>query len=402
MPKNDCLVCKSEKLEELLNLGPQPMCNRFLKYYTNFEYTHPMVFNLCHACGMIQLRDPAPYSEIQPRYEWLTYNEPERHLDHLSRIINCLPGISTEASVCGISYKEDSILERLRKLGFNRAWRMDLSQDLDIKNSTAGIETIQASLTQDVACRLAKKYGRVDIVIARHIVEHTTDPWQFISALKQLMKPNGYLVIEVPDCTQSLENFDYSMPWEEHILYFTPEIFSHFFSFLGLSVVHYESYPYPHENSLVGIAKLKEVVNSSFLPSNILELEKSRAHLYVKEFSIQREKYKKFLSNQEYMKKTAFFGAGHLACAFLNLLDLKNYIEFVVDDYPGKQGLLMPGSQLPIVNSETLMKKGIKLCLLAVNPASEEKIIKKNKNFTESGGLFLSMIPVSQRSIRFQ
>ena len=42
-------------------------------------------------------------------------------------------------------------------------------------------------------------------------------------------------------------------------------------------------------------------------------------------------------------------GAGHLSGAFINLYGLAEQIEFVADDNPNKQGLLMPGSRLPIL-----------------------------------------------------
>ena len=94
--------------------------------------------------------------------------------------------------------------------------------------------------------------------------------------------------------------------------------------------------------------------------------------------------------------KIALFGAGHLACAFVNFLGLKEDIAFFVDDNSNKKGLFMPGSRLPIYGSHSLLEEHIKLCLLSLNPLSEEKVIANNKNFTDQGGTFKSIFPASK------
>ena len=73
------------------------------------------------------------------------------------------------------------------------------------------------------------------------------------------------------------------------------------------------------------------------------------------------------------------------------LMELGEHIEFVVDDDPKKQGLLMPGSQLPISGSSILMKENIKLCLMGLSPESEEKVILGNQTFRDRGGVFASI-----------
>ena len=39
--------------------------------------------------------------------------------------------------------------------------------------------------------------------------------------IKKLVNDNGYLIFEVPDCSDGLKNRDYTTIWEEHVLYFT-------------------------------------------------------------------------------------------------------------------------------------------------------------------------------------
>ena len=93
------------------------------------------------------------------------------------------------------------------------------------------------------------------------------------------------------------------------------------------------------------------------------------------------------------------FGAGHSSGAFINHFSLEDLIECVVDDNANKQGLFMPKSGVPIVHSKTLYKNNLILCLLAMNPIHEEKIISMHREFLQEGVEFRSICPLSNYSV---
>jgi hypothetical protein len=222
-----------------------------------------------------------------------------------------------------------------------------------------------------------------------------------MEALRRLVKPKGYLVFEAPDCTVALENCDYSTIWEEHTAYFTPETFRHCFGCAGLQLVRFEIYPYPFENSLVGIVQPREEKNFSFSPDSVVEKERRRFRLFSERWVEHRAKFSRFFAEfRKQQGNIALFGAGHLACTFINLLDLREHIGFVVDDHPNKLGLFMPGSRLPILGSTALRDSGIKLCLLSVSPESEAKVLERNKFFLEHEGKFASIFPASKYALQ--
>ena len=89
----------------------------------------------------------------------------------------------------------------------------------------------------------------------------------------------------------------------------------------------------------------------------------------------------------------ALFGAGHLAVAFLSIMDISDLISFVIDDNKNKQGMMMPIGNLTIVGSEILRSEKLGVCLLSLNPQNHNIIIKNNKEFSAIGGVFLSIFP---------
>jgi len=394
---NGCHLCGTRNVLPLLDFGKQPITNRFLASPDAVEGLFPLALGQCEACGVVQLSEPPPAKELKPKYDWITYTEPEAHLDHLADILAALPGLGRVSNICGLSFKDDSLLERMKKRGFERVWRLDPGKDLGIDGRGMGVETIQDQLVPDVAKRLAHTYGKADLVILRHILEHAHHTITFMGALKELVSPEGYLVIEVPDCRRALEKYDYSTVWEEHTLYFTPDTFRQCFGVSGLCLVRFETFPYAMEDSLVGIGRQQHGMSPEFPSASTLEQERRRMQAFCQELDRCRSQFHAFLSDHRQMHgAVAMFGAGHLGCAWINLLGLKACIDFVVDDDPHKQGLFMAGSRLPIRSSRALLENRISLCLLSVAPTNEGKVIENNQGFREKGGIFLSIFPDSQ------
>lgn len=341
-----------------------------------------------------------PADELLPPFDWITYREPEGHLDKLVDLLVTLPGLSRQARVCGLTYKEDSTLSRFGDLGF-QTWRLEESADLGVEDSRAGLETIQGRICSDLVGPFTRKHGTPDVIVARHILEHAHDTRGFLETLRSIVSPSGYVVFEVPDSGGLLETLDYTGIWEEHVLYFTRETFRHTLACGGFSVFRFVEYPYPFENALVAIAKPHETKADASLSRATLEEEKRRARAFGQGFSRRREEVDRFFRRYRADGgRVALFGAGHLACMFVNAMNIRDHIEFVVDDHPKKKGLRIPGSQLPIYGSQALIEENISLCLTGLSPESEGKVRAGNRGFSEAGGRFASIFPASENALQ--
>jgi hypothetical protein len=395
-----CHLCGAGRVETLLDFGRQPICNRFLSRADEPEAAFPMRLELCQACGLVQTTEPVPAAELTPRVDWVTYNEPEGHLDAVADRLAALPGLGRNAVFGGISFKDDSLLRRMRERGFASTWRLEPKADLEIDEPGAGIELVQDRLTPAAARRIAAARGKADILIARHIFEHAHRPAQFAAALRELTKLGGRVVLEVPDCERAFELSDYSTLWEEHILYFTPFTFRQSFSLCGLSLESFECFPYTLENCLMGVGRIEQRIESAPTQASTTG-EIGRGHKFGRGLPRAAENYRRFLAHHVRLRgPVAIFGAGHLGCTFINLLRLKEHIALVADDHPRKCGLFMPGSHLPILASSILVERGVKLALMTVAVESEEKVINNNRAFIDRGGAFASIFPASRHALK--
>lgn len=396
-----CVICASTNIQADIDLGPQPVCNRFLETRDATEYRHALSFGQCRQCGTVGLLDPMPVQEIQPIHDWITYNEPEDHLDGLVAKLVGLEGISETARICGVTFKDDSTLARFSRRGFRNTWRIDPATALGVRRTGVGVETVQDRLTGQKARALVARHGESDLVIVRHILEHAYDIMGFMRAITTLLKPTGYAVFEVPDCTQAFETREYTTFWEEHIVYFTPHTFVQALAFGGFRTIDFTCHRYPFENSLVAMARRAREAQSPPVDQPAIRGERARFEGFVADFAGVADRTRRALVGlRQNGGRILMFGAGHLAATYINVFGLADLIEAVVDDNPHKRGLFMPGSRLPIKDSSALLEDGVRLCLLSLSPQSEDKVIARNRAFVERGGQFASIFRTSPRALK--
>ncbi len=392
-----CQVCKKDKLKKIINFGKHPVSHMFNNGRFKTE-KFPLELGQCNSCGLVQLTKFTSVKKLTPRYDWISYNEPEEHLDHITKVITKLPGINKNSKICGVSYKEDTLLERLKRKGFKNTKRMDPKKDLLINNKNANLETIQSKINRKMINKLQKNFNHQDVIVVRHILEHTHNTIEFISVLRDLVKNNGYVVFEVPDCAQGLRINDYNTLWEEHLMYFTKVTLNNALKLSGFKIHYFEKYSYPFESVLISIVSPKKIKkDKNVIKLKDLKKEKMRVKFSTKELLKKKMNLKNFFKKiKNNNKKIAIFGTGHSACLFINLFGLDKFIDFAIDDNKNKLGYCIPGSNIKIKSSNYLNNDNIDLCILGMNFESEKKILNKYDSFLKKGGQFISIYPSSK------
>jgi hypothetical protein len=392
-------MCNSNKLIELLNLGLQPLSNHYLNNKKSEENKYPLILFCCNDCGLIQKKENILGHELCPNYNWISYNEPEMHINDVIKIISDLQGVNHDSLFLGISYKDDTLLNKLFNNGFSNIYRIDSFLDLNIENECAGIETIQEKIHPLFIKDIINKIGIPNVIVARHILEHANDLSLFITTLLNNIADMGYLIFEVPDCLVGFKTFNYNMIWEEHSQYYIEKSFKNIFSYFGLKLIDLINYPYFSENSLVGIAQKDNKIHNLKQYQKLSNVEREIYIKYSNNFEKMKKQYRKKLYEISKNGKIVLYGSGHSACAFLNYFQLGEFFSYVVDDNPKKHGFFLPGSKLEIRSASSLITDGIGYIVLCVNPEIENNIIRKNKPFIEMGGTYYSTFNSSAISL---
>lgn len=401
-PIRACRICRSPRLARRLDFGLQPICNRFLSSPNEPEERFPFCVTQCEACGVLQLEQVAPPSALKPRFDWITYREAEGHLDEMVTDVIAMAGIREDARIVGSNYKDESVIARFRRKGFARALLLRPRDDLGVDADRAEIETVQDRFTPERMSEIAERLGPADVLIARHLIEHTHDIHRFAAAVHALVRPGGLAVFEVPDFRPSLAHFDYSTLWEEHVYCFTANTLPATCRRLGFEPVATKIYPYAIENALVTFVRVPERLEPREVTTPCLDEELREGCLYGERHGPLAARLQTFLDRFTRERgPVAVFGAGHLTAKFINFMGIAPWIRFVADGDPNKIGRFMPGSRLPIVSPDELYKQQIRLCLLGLSAESEARVRDRFRAFTDAGGQFASISPISPTRLVF-
>jgi hypothetical protein len=393
-----CQGCRQAAVQPLLDLGLQPVSNRFLVERQASEDRFPLAVGQCRTCGLVQLIDPWPSAELLPRFAWMTYREPEAHVPDLAKRLVAELGLGPASRVCGYSSKDDSMLAALAAEGVGNGWHLSTEPVLAKGRPSAAVETLTDDLTPAIAADLKAQRGAVDLIVIRQILEHAANLGQLLDSLQALLAPGGAVAVEIPDCSYWLRDADYTGIWEEHRLYLTPETATTAFRTGGFAVQAMHRFPYPFEDSLVFLLRPTAAGNRPQPQGAAAAMATARR--FANEFQPTARRYAQAIADLRARHgQVAVFGAGHFACAFLNYLGLGAEVDAVIDDNPHKVGLFMPGCRLPIVPSSVLAEPGIGVCLTSFAPENEEKVMAKHPAFTARGGVFRSIFPSSPRSL---
>lgn len=123
--------------------------------------------------------------------------------------------------VSGIEISENKLKicrERLKE-NFNRIFNVNL-------------------LEQDVPKQLQ---GRFDIVTMFHVIEHISKPIEFVNKALKLLKPEGLLLMELPNVSNNMmeasEAFNDFFYIRDHVAYYTPELIAELVEKAGAKVI---------------------------------------------------------------------------------------------------------------------------------------------------------------------
>lgn len=382
LTKRNCSLCNGP-VQRSYDFGTHPISNRFVRNPKEPESQYGLVLGICERCATLQIQTPIPYNEIVPAYDWVTYVEPEGHLDALTEVLIKFISSKTIPVVAGLTLKDTSVVDRFRSKIKGRFINIDSMSDLGVKNPRACIETLQNNFNPTTARQMVQKYGQIDLLIVRHILEHAQDVNSFLDAVKTVLADDGVAVFETPDSTEALQSLNYTMIWEEHQFYLTPLTFRFLLENHGFEMVWMKNYPYSVENSLVAVVRKNSGTATTDSKSLTADLE--LADRYLKNFPAMKKTVQKMFSEKKKEKEVAVFGAGHTSCYFINLMEVAQLVSFVVDDKKEKQGLLMPGSHLPIISSQAMADRGNVHCYFSVRPEIQQKIIAKNESWKQAG-----------------
>jgi SAM-dependent methyltransferase len=235
-------------------------------------------------------------------------------------------------------------------LGDNRGVGFDTSYEArDLEPQVAE----RISIVQDFYSEKYSDYHG-DLIISRYVFEHIEDPVAFLQMLRGNIgdRPDTVVYFEVPDVYLILEQLSV---WDfiyEHVSYFSPASLAYAFKAAGFRVLGMEE---TYSGQFIAIEAAPDdgsVPNGYDFRSDLTRLERGISR-FLQQVKAREQTWRDMIVKiRSDKKKTLVWGAGAKGVSYLNMLDIRDEIAFVVDINPNKQGKYIAGTGQKIVPPE--------------------------------------------------
>jgi SAM-dependent methyltransferase len=399
-----CALCDSSHLEHVLALEPSPPANSFVPFdrLDVLQQKFPLDLAICRDCNHVQLLDV-----VDPRFLFEDYvyvsGTSRVFVDHFRRYAadtTELLGIAPGDLVVDIGSNDGTLLRFFQALGC-RVLGIDPARSIADAASESGVETLTEFFTPEVAREIRDSRGAARLITANNVFAHAEDLGGILDGVRALLAADGVFVFEVSYLADVYEKTLFDTIYHEHLSYHSVGPLEKFFAANAMQLIDVLRVP-SHGGSIRGFAQHaqgKRPIRRSV--QDLIELESQlmldRPATF-ESFAARIDRLKgelRALLSQIKSKGACVsgFGAPAKATTLLHHFQLgTDFLDFIVDDSPLKQGLFTPGHHIPVVSPAMLDERHPDyLVVLAWNFA--ESIIASHSGYTERGGQFIVPLP---------
>jgi len=265
-----------------------------------------------------------------------------------------------------------------------------------------GVNTLVEYFGKELALSLKSEGKQADLLLGNNVLAHVPNINDFVAGLKIFLAEDGLITMEFPHLLQLIENKQFDTIYHEHFSYLSFSTVLKIFEHHGLTMFDVEEIP-THGGSLRIYARHSECDLHDILPSVALLLQKEQdaGLLAMDGYTGFQEKvdeiksnFIEFLKNAKSADKTVIgYGAAAKGNTLINYSRVDSeYIRFIVDASPHKQGKHTPGSRIPVVSEENLV--AAKPDYVVILPWNlKEEISTQLSYIKDWGGQFVIAIP---------
>jgi len=401
-----CRYCGSGDLTPFLSLGAQPPSNSFLRpEQIASEQRFPLDVGVCASCHLVQLLDTVPPDAIFDDYLYRSSSSKAlvAHYGALAARLRERFHLQPGDVVVDIG-ANDGIL--LNGYGADGLVKVGVEPSKVGALAPPDIHVIKAFFGPDAATQIVRTWGRAKVVTATNVFPHVDDISTFTHGLAQLLDPAGVFVIEAPYLIDLIDQTLFDTIYHEHLAYLSLTPLAPFLARHGLTVFDVERVPFGASGPAIRVfsAPAGAARPVSDAVGDMLAAEKEWG---VDSLDAYRSYARKVEAVKErllvLLQRLAASGArigGYGAPAKGNTL--LNYagitpalIGYIAEANPVKQGLVTPGSHVPIISDEEFLERMPEYALLL--PWNYAEFFLKNSEYVRRGGKFV--IPIPEPSI---
>jgi hypothetical protein len=256
-----------------------------------------------------------------------------------------------------------------------------------------GVETAKTLLSEGVSA---------DLLLGNNVLPHVPDLHDFVGGLKILLKPRGTITMDFQHLMRMMAGNQFDTIYQEHFSYLSFTFVQKLFAHHGLTLFDVEELS-THGGSLRIFARHAEQTWPEPDPrvKAMLAVEEQAGMNHLEHYSNFEERVKEtkrqildfLIRAKREGKLVAGYGAAGKTNTLLNYCGIRSdFIDYVVDRNPYKQGRFLPGTHIPIHAPERIRET--KPDYLFLGPWNLVKeIVEQTAYIREWGGQWIVPIP---------
>ena len=393
----NCRICSSKNIGEVLDLGDQPPANSLYKA-NNVPHSVPLRLMYCQDCSTVQLGEDVDPEYLFSQYLWVTGTSNtaiEYSYEFTKKALSQIDEEIVQPYVVEIASNDGTFLKRFLENG-SKVLGVDPAKNIAELANKNGVPTNANFFTVELAKQLVNDEGEVDIAIARNVIPHVKEIHSVIEGMRKLLKDSGTGIIEFHNAGLILDELHYDYIYHEHLFYFTLKTITGLIHQHNMHVYDIIQSPISGGSWVVYFSKIEKAKSQVLVDIEQLEIEKDlNSYQRWIAFSDQVNQHAARLKEVVFQnnEKIPAYGASARSSTLLNFCGITSeHISIVLDKNPLKDGLITAGSNIPIVSFEDGIKK-IKnqkqILLLAWN--FQDEIVKELREFDFKGEFIIPL-----------
>jgi hypothetical protein len=366
----NCRICSSEKLQEILDLGIQPLANNLRSFEEQtLERKFPLILLRCSDCTSIQLSVNVNPNLMFQEYLWITGTSQSAR-DHCDNLADYISEFSKEFSVIlEIGSNDGTLLKALKEKTNSKLHGVDPAQNIMESFQEDGIQNHNSFFDLNFASSFYSKFGAVDVVIARNVLSHVPDILEVMNGIDLLLAPDGICLIEFHEASKILTEIHYDSIYHEHTFYHSIKSMTKALSHVGL--IPFDLIKSPISGGSFVLVSSRNGINAS---SRLNEAEQFEESLGVYDektwINFAKLSKKNLTSINKYLiensnRKIRAFGASARSSTLINAIgDNSKYLTAIADNNPLKWGKYSPGQHLLIDSPKEIIEKDTEIVFI--------------------------------------
>jgi 2-polyprenyl-3-methyl-5-hydroxy-6-metoxy-1,4-benzoquinol methylase len=400
-----CSFCRRPLKHIFVDLGMAPLVSSYLREEElhNSEVFYPLRVYVCEECYLVQLPQAASPQQLFGQYpyfssvsaSWLKHSK--TYVEQMMQRFNFDSG----SLVIEIASNDGYLLQYFKEKGVP-VLGVEPAANVAEAAQKAGIPTLVKFFGVETAKELVREGKQADLLLGNNVLAHVPDVNDFVGGMKALLKPNGIITMEFPHLLKLIGENQFDTIFHEHFSYFSFLTVERIFAAHQLELFDVEELP-THGGSLRIYAR-HTADQSEGKSERVLELKDrelqaglNRIETYAsfeEKARLTKHKLVKFLVEiKQDHRSIVGYGAAGKGCILLNYCGIRSdFLDYVVDLSPHKQGLFLPGTHNPIYPPARIRET--KPDYLLILPWNLKKEIMEQMSFIrEWGGKFIVPIP---------